>query len=90
MITGPTNTDVANPDDHKRLVQRFTEVINTGDTAAFSEVIAEQYVQHNPLVPQGLAGIQQGFQAFQMAFTGLQATLESVIAEGNEVVARFT
>lgn len=83
-------TPVTTSAGHEALVQRFMQVINAGDIAGFSDVIANDYVQHNPMVPQGLAGIQAGFQAFQYAFADLEARVDAVVADGDQVVARFT
>ena len=75
---------------HKVLVYRFAEIINTGNIIAFADVISDKYVQHNPMVAQGLTGIQEAFKDFQQAFSPLEARVDTVIADGDEVVARFT
>jgi predicted SnoaL-like aldol condensation-catalyzing enzyme len=41
-----------------RLVHRFIELCNARDVDGLSEVVAEGYRQHNPMVEDGLRGIQ--------------------------------
>lgn len=72
------------------LVTRFAGICNGHDPARFDEVVADEYRQHNPMVPDGLTGLRQGFQAFLEVFPDLSATVEAVVAEGDLVAARFS
>jgi predicted SnoaL-like aldol condensation-catalyzing enzyme len=81
------NHDVAN-----HLVAQFVEAENTMNVALFDGVFTTNYIQHNPDVPPGLAGVKQ---AFQDEFKEMQAqhivahsTVESVLVDGDLVVLR--
>lgn len=76
--------------DPRDLVQRFAALCNDHDFDGLDAVIAPGYQQHNPMVPDGLEGIQQGFADFLRVFPDLTVTLDAVIAEGDLVAARFT
>jgi steroid delta-isomerase-like uncharacterized protein len=56
----------------------------------FNEMIAEDYIQHNPQVEQGREGVKQFFTYFFSAFPDLQLTVEDILAEGDRVVTRWT
>jgi predicted SnoaL-like aldol condensation-catalyzing enzyme len=43
------------------VVARLFDAFRAGDTGAFADVIAEDYIQHNPQVPNGLAAVQGFF-----------------------------
>ncbi len=79
--------------ENKALVCRFYEEIDKGNLAAMDELVAENYLDHNPppfagLEP-GLAGLKQGFRIFLEATPG-HHRVEDQIAEGDKVVTRLT
>jgi steroid delta-isomerase-like uncharacterized protein len=76
--------------DAHALVRRFAELCNAHDIDGFSEVVAEDYRQHNPMIEGGLTGIQAGMRAFLAVFPDLTASVDAVVAEGDLVVGRFT
>jgi predicted SnoaL-like aldol condensation-catalyzing enzyme len=45
-------------------VERLIAAFRSGDTAEFDELIAENYIQHNPQVPNGLAAVKEFFGGF--------------------------
>ncbi|GAB3219716.1 ester cyclase [Spirosoma arcticum] len=75
---------------HKELVIRFIDLMNTGQIDRFGEVIADDYIQHNPMVGQGLAGIQTGARWFACVFPDARAVPDALVYEGDTVVGRFT
>jgi steroid delta-isomerase-like uncharacterized protein len=78
----------------KELVSRFhDEVWSEGNLDLIDEVIAEDYVEHNPAVPyevRGREAYKQNVETFRTAFPDLSFTEEDVIAEGDRVVTRLT
>jgi len=80
-------------EQNKQLVQRFYEAIDKGDLDAMDELVAENYVDHNPPPFPGLAkgkeGLKQVFRTFQEATPGYHK-IEDQIAEGDKVVTRMT
>lgn len=76
--------------EHAGLARRFAEIVNGGDAAAFAEIVAPGYVQHNPMVANGLDGLKTGFAAFLAAFPDLRVRLEAIASDGDQLVARFS
>jgi predicted ester cyclase len=80
-------------ESNKALVRRFYEEIDKGNISVLDEVVAEDYVDHNPPPFPGLAsgreGLKQAFAMFQHATPGYHQ-IEDQIAEGDKVVTRLT
>ena len=80
-------------EDNKAIVRRFyEEVVNQKKRAALDEVFDPNLVDHfaPPGKPGGLEGAKQTLGMFLTAFPDLHFTVEDLIAEGDEVVARVT
>ena len=80
-------------EDNKRLVCRFYEAIDKGNIEAMDELVAEDYLDHNPPPFPGLGkgreGLKQAFKIFREATPG-RHHIEDQIAEGDRVVTRLT
>jgi predicted ester cyclase len=80
-------------EENKALVRRFYEEIDKGNLEAMDELVAEDYVDHNPPPFPGLAagreGLKQAFKIFWEATPGYHH-IEEQIAEGDKVVTRLT
>jgi len=80
-------------DVNKTLVRRFYEEIDHGHLEVIDELVAEEYVDHNPPPFPGLAsgreGLKQAFKLFWEATPG-NHRIEDQIAEGDKVVTRLT
>ncbi len=67
------------------------DVLSAGDLAAFEELFAEDYVNHNIPVP-GIAGTKDGFRelvkATRNAFPDVVVHIDHVVAEDDMVVFR--
>ncbi|MGC1684763.1 MAG: ester cyclase [Candidatus Acidiferrales bacterium] len=78
---------------NKSLVRRFYEEIDKGNLDAMDELVAEDYLDHNPPPFPGLLagreGLKQVFKLFQVATPGYHH-IEDQIAEGDRVVTRLT
>lgn len=77
-------------EDNKALARRFVDAVNNKDLSVFDEIIAEDYIQHNPQVAQGREGVKQFFTYFFSAFPDLQLTVEDILADEDRVVTRWT
>ena len=80
-------------EENKKLVRRFYEEIDKGNIEALDELVAEDYIDHNPppipdLAP-GREGLKQAFKIFWDATPGYHR-IEDQIAEGDKVVTRLT
>jgi predicted ester cyclase len=84
---------MGSPAENKALVRRFYEEIDRGNIAILDELVAEDYVDHNPPpFPTTLSGrerLKQDFRLFQQATPGYHV-IEDQIAEGDKVVTRLT
>jgi steroid delta-isomerase-like uncharacterized protein len=82
------------PDDFKAISRRLIEeVYNQGKLDVVYEVIAAEYVGHDPSLPEDIAGAaaeRELAAAYRTAFPDLAITIEDQIAEGDRVVTRWT
>jgi predicted ester cyclase len=80
-------------EQNKQLVRRFYEEIDKGNLAVIDELVAEDYLDHNPPpfpgLPPGREGVKQAFKIFWEATPG-HHNIEDQIAEGDKVVTRLT
>jgi predicted ester cyclase len=80
-------------EENKVLVRRFYAEIDKGNLEAMDELVAEDYLDHNPPPFPGLAsgreGLKQAFKIFLEATPGYHR-IEEQIAEGDKVVTRLT
>src|SRR2546423_13120226 len=80
-------------EENKALVRRFYAEIDKGNLDAMDELVAGDYLDHNPLPFPGLAkgreGLKQAFKIFWEATPG-HHEIEEQIAEGDKVVTRMT
>lgn len=81
-------------EQQKELVSRFhDQVWGAGQFESIDELVAEDYVEHNPAIPyevQGREAYKQNVETFRSAFPDLTFNEEDVIAEGDKVVTRLT
>ena len=78
---------------NKALVRRFYAEIDKGNLQAMDELVAEDYLDHNPPPFPGLSsgreGLKQVFRIFLEATPGYHQ-IEEQVAEGDKVVTRLT
>jgi predicted SnoaL-like aldol condensation-catalyzing enzyme len=75
-------------DRNKQTVLAFYEAgINKKDFAAASKFIGERYVQHNPLIADGVEGFGRRVSFIKETFPELHAEVKTIVAEGDFVVA---
>jgi predicted SnoaL-like aldol condensation-catalyzing enzyme len=83
----PDNRDVAN-----RLAAQFVEAENSMNVDLFDTIFTADYIQHNPDVEPGLAGVKKAFadEFNQLAAGHITAhtTIEAVLVDGDHVVLR--
>jgi predicted SnoaL-like aldol condensation-catalyzing enzyme len=72
---------------NKQTVRDFYEVgLNQRDFAAAAKLIGPRYVQHNPLIADGIEGFEAFLGHLAEEFPGLRAEVKSVFAEGDFVI----
>lgn len=77
-------------EENKAKARRFySEVMQQGNWATLDELVAPDFVDHQPAPGQaaGSAGIKQFVTGLRAAISGLQVSVEHMIAEGNMVAA---
>lgn len=75
---------------NKAVIRRLIdEVVNGGNLDAVDELLAPNFVNHNPLpgATPDRDGFKGAFRALHAAFSDLHATNSDLIAEGDRVVA---
>ena len=84
---------MSDEDRNKALLRRFYEELwSQGDLEAISELVADDFVDHYPLpgAPPGREGLAALITTWRTAFPDMRETCEDLIAEGDQVVGRFT
>ena len=77
---------------NKAVFRRYLQAFNDGDLEAFDELIAADYVNHNPSQPDplpGPAGLKPIIRQLRMQMPDLQFEEVQLIAEGNLVAAHL-
>jgi predicted SnoaL-like aldol condensation-catalyzing enzyme len=75
-------------DRNKRNVLAFYEAaINTKDFDAAAQLIGDRYVQHNPAIADGAAGLEDRVDYIRETFPQLRAEVKSIFADGDHVIA---
>ncbi len=82
------------PEENKAVVRRFLEeIFSGGNLELVDELFAPHYVLHDPAVPgevRGPEGVKQYVGMYRGAYPDTRFTVEDQIAEGDEVVTRWT
>lgn len=82
------------PEENKTVVRRFLEEIFTaGNLELVDELFAPDYVLHDPVLPdevRGPEGMKRYVSMYRAAYPDTRFTIEDQIAEGDEVVTRWT
>ena len=81
-------------EENKATVRRYyDEVLNDRHFAALDETHVVNFVHHDPSNPadiKGLEGVKQRLAEITSAFPDFHYAIEDIIAEGDEVVVRWT
>jgi len=80
-------------EENKALVRRWFAEIDKGNEQIVDELIAVDYIDHYPPLPDmapGREGVKQANALLRAAFPDAQHTIEDQIAEGDKVMTRIT
>jgi steroid delta-isomerase-like uncharacterized protein len=81
-------------EENKALARRvLEEMFNKGNLDVADELLAPDYVDHDPAMPEdirGPEGFKQYVSGYRSAFSDLHLEIEDQIAEGDKVVTRWT
>lgn len=78
-------------DANKALIRRWFEAMDTGNLEIIYELLPEDYIDHNPPLPDlpgGREGIVQAVNALRHGFPDAVHTIEDQMAEGDKVMTR--
>ncbi|WP_199510719.1 ester cyclase [Nucisporomicrobium flavum] len=73
----------------QRLVDLFTEMINTHDPDLVDRFVAEDYLNHNAFVADGREANRQFWATFFAGLPDVTVTMEDLVISGDRVVGRF-
>ena len=79
--------------ENEALARRYIEeVFNKGNVGVIDELVATDFVEHNPFPGQspGIEGERQAVSMLRSAFPDLHTTIEDVIADADHVVVTVT
>jgi predicted ester cyclase len=78
-------------EENKTVVQQLLHVIEQGDVSRLNQIIAPNWVNHDPSLPpmQGYEGAKQLVMLFHSAFPDMHFEIEDMLAEGDKVACRF-
>jgi predicted ester cyclase len=81
-------------EENKAVARRvLDEMFNKGNLDVADELLAPNYVDHDPAMPEdihGPEGFKQYVSGYRSAFSDLHLKFEDQIAEGDKVVTRWT
>ena len=78
-------------EENKALVRRWFAELDKGNWQIVDDLIAVDYIDHNPPLPDmapGREGVKQANALLRAAFPDVRHTVEDQIAEGDKVVTR--
>jgi steroid delta-isomerase-like uncharacterized protein len=76
---------------NKKLVETLCKtVFQNHDFSRLDEIMRDDYIQHNPDTPQGMAGFKQFFEQMFKAMPDWKYTIKKIIAEGDIVMMYST
>ena len=92
VCPGCTSLSTAKLEENKAIVRRSFEETDKQNWTTFSELLAPDYVWHQPGRPKPLTGeeTEEFVRSLLAAFPNGRMTIEDMIAEGDKVVTRYT
>jgi steroid delta-isomerase-like uncharacterized protein len=72
------------------LAHLFADIMNSHDPRRFAELVSEDYVQHNPAVAPGRAGVVAFMGHWFDTLSDTRVVVEDAFAVGDRVVGRYT
>jgi len=73
----------------QQLADIYVTMLNAHDPDLVDQLVAEDYINHNPFVADGREANRQFWTGFFAALPDLSATMEDLVISGDRVVGRF-
>jgi len=80
-------------EENKAAVREFFACASGGDLDDLSAVVGQDYVLHDPTLPEevrGLEGARELVEMYRSGMSDLEVTIEHQIADGDYVATRYT
>lgn len=80
-------------EESKATMRRYLDVFEQGNIEHLDELLALDYINHNPATPDlptGPEGVKAVVSMFRSAMPDLRVVVEEMIAEGDKVATRYT
>ena len=80
-------------EENKAILRRLAQVINSGDLDQLDDILALDYIRHDPnplLKDVGREEYKEAFHRIQNAFPNAQWTCEELLSDGDRVIGRWT
>src|SRR5262249_37634716 len=88
-LTTRASATAADLEANKLLIRSYIEEMwNKHQPCAADRFVATDFIEHNPRLPQGLAGRKQFVTKVLAAFSNYHGELQDLVAEGDKVAAR--
>src|SRR5215468_4195391 len=89
LVASTTSPWAADAEANKQLYRNFMdEVWNKRQLTAIDRYLAPNFIEHNKNIPSGPEGRKQFAAALQAGFSDYRPEIQSIVAEGDMVVAR--
>ena len=78
-------------EENKEVVRRLGQVINSGNLDQLDEILAPNYIRHDPnplLKDVGRKEYKEAFRKVREAFPDAEWTLEEILADGGRTLFR--
>ena len=79
-------------EENKAIVRRFWKVWEAGNIGLVDDLVAPEYVNHNPGMPnqpEGPEGIKAVVNMFRGGMPDLRVVIDDMVAEGDKVAVRY-
>jgi steroid delta-isomerase-like uncharacterized protein len=86
-------TALMSAEESKSIVRQFWGVWDEGNIGLVDELLAPDYVNHSPGIPdqpEGPEGVKAVVDMFRSGMPDLRVVIEDMIAEGDKVATRYT
>lgn len=80
-------------DKNKEVVRRLGQAVNSGNLDQLDEILAPDYIRHdpNPLMKDvGREEYKEAFRMLRQAFPDAQWTLQDLLSDGDRVIGRWS
>ena len=89
LAVASTAASAADLETNKKLYRNCLEtIVNQRQPAAAERCFTENFIEHNPNLPQGLAGRKQFVANLLAGFSDYHGEIQEMVAEGDRLVVR--